>query len=166
MAERLVDFVAAGRVAKRVELKRIRAVDVSAKCSAEIVGGPLEAKLDHDCAVVSRETNRLKIACNYSFVASAAETQVAEAAIGYLLDFEVQGSEPIADEDLAEFAFANGTLHSWPFVREFLYGLTSRMGYPPYTLPVFHFKPKPREEKEAQQEGKQAQEGEKEPKAS
>ena len=147
MAERTVDFAAAGRVAKRVELKGIRVTDVSAKCDPKIKG-TLEPTLNFDCAVVGRESNALEIACDYRFTARAAEAQVAEAAIKYLLVYEVQGSEPLIEEDLAEFAVANGTLHSWPFVREFLYGLTSRMGYLPYTRPVFHFKAKPKEKKE------------------
>ena len=41
--------------------------------------------------------------------------------------------------DLSQFAQANGAYHSWPFVRETIYGLTSRMGFPPYTLPVLSF---------------------------
>jgi hypothetical protein len=54
----------------------------------------------------------------------------------------LRGTEPLADEDVAQFALSNGTLHSWPFVRELLYALTSRIGYPPYTLGVVHFRPK------------------------
>lgn len=150
MAERLVDFTAAGRVAKRVELKDVRVINVSAKCDPKITG-PLEPTLKHECAVGAHEGNALEVTCNYQFIARAAEAQVAEAEIKYLLVYEIVGSEALAEEDLMEFAFANGTLHSWPFVREFLYGLTSRMGYPPYMLPAFHFKPKPQEKKEAKE---------------
>lgn len=142
MAETLVDFAAVGRVAARVELKGIRLTDVSAKCDPKIKGA-LEPTVNLGCKIVGRENNALEISCDYRFTARAADAQVAEAAITYLLVYQVNGSEPLKEEDLAEFAVANGTLHSWPFVREFLYGLTSRMGYPPYMLPVFHFKPKP-----------------------
>lgn len=76
-----------------------------------------------------------------------AEAQAAQATIKYLLDYDLRGNEPLAEDDIAEFAFANGTLHSWPFVREFLYGLTAKMGFLPYTLPVFHFVPKPPQKK-------------------
>jgi hypothetical protein len=62
----------------------------------------------------------------------------------YLILYSLSGDDPVSDEDLAHFAFANGTYHSWPFVRQFLFGLTSQMGYPPYTLPVFKFNPKPK----------------------
>ena len=140
--EKFVDFAAAGRVAMRVDLKDVRVTNVSAKCDPA-VHGPLEPLLDFECAVVGRENNLLEIACNYQFAARTADAQIAEAAIKYLLAYEVRGTDPLAEEDLAEFAASNGTLHSWPFVREFLYGLTAKMGYPPYMLPVVHFKPKP-----------------------
>ncbi len=147
LAEKLIDFAAAGRVANRVELKDIRVVDVSAKCDPK-VRGTLEPNLNVECKVAGREGGALEIACDYQFNARVGEAQVAEAVIKYLLMYEIKGSEPVIEEDLAEFAVGNGTLHSWPFVREFLHGLTSKMGYPPYTLPVFHFKPKPPEKKE------------------
>jgi preprotein translocase subunit SecB len=149
LPERLVDFAAAGRVASRVELKTIRVTDVSAKCDPKITV-PLEPTLTVDCNLVSHDAGILEVACNYRFLAQAAGEQAAEATVRYLLVFDVHGSEPIAEQDLSEFAAANGTLHSWPFVREFLHGLTSRMGYPAYTLPVFHFKPKPPVKKEAE----------------
>jgi len=149
LAEKLIDFAAAGRVANRAELKDIRVIDVSAKCNPSIKG-TLEPTLDVNCKVAGRDSGALEIACDYQFTARVAEAQVAEAVIKYLLVYEIKGSEPFIEEDLIEFAVGNGTLHSWPFVREFLHGLTSRMGYPPYVLPVFHFRPKPQEKKQVQ----------------
>lgn len=145
--ERLVDFGAANRVSIRVELKDIRLTDMSAKCNPKLKGSFLDPTVDLDCKVVGHENNALEIACDYRFAARAAEAQVAEATIKYVLVYEIRGSEPLIDEDLAEFALANGTLHSWPFLRELLYGLMSKMGYPPYILPVFHFKAKPQQPK-------------------
>ena len=143
--ETTVDFAAVARVSKRTELKDIRLTEMSAKCNPKIPG-PLEPKLDLECAVSSRDASTLEIVCNYQFVVRSVQTQlesdstqVAEAAIKYLLFYELHGTEPLAEDDLAQFALGNGTLHSWPFVRELLYELTSRMGYPPYTLPVVHF---------------------------
>jgi preprotein translocase subunit SecB len=142
LAEIIVDFAAAGRVASRVELKGIRLIELSAKCNPKVLG-TLEPTLDHDCGIAGRDSNALEIACNYRFTARIGQEQVAEAAIKYLLLYQLQGAEPLADEDIAQFALSNGALHSWPFVREFLYDLTAKMGYPPYTLGVVHFKPKP-----------------------
>jgi hypothetical protein len=149
LAEITVDFAAAGRVASRAELKAIRLVEISAKCDPQTFGA-LEPTLEHDCAPTNRRGNTLEIACNYRFNVRTTQAEVASAVIGYLLVYELQGIEPFADQDIAQFATANGTLHSWPFVRELLYALTSRMGYPPYTLPVFHFKGKPPQQEKAE----------------
>jgi hypothetical protein len=146
LAEKFVDFIAIGRVASRAELKSIRVTDVSASCDPH-VAGTLEPTLDLECKVLKRDASLVEIGCDYRFSATAGDAKVAKANVKYLLTYEISGVEPVADGDLNEFAIANGTLHSWPFVRETLYGLTSRMGFPPYTLPVHHFKPKPVEKK-------------------
>jgi preprotein translocase subunit SecB len=146
LPEKLIDYAAVGRVSKRVELKNILLSEIVAKCNQNVIG-PLEAQIDSECSVHSKENQKLEILCNYKFAARAAESEIAHADIKYLVIYEMRGAEPVEDGDLAEFATANGTVHTWPFVREFIYGLTSRMGYPPYTLPVVHFVPKPAEEK-------------------
>lgn len=157
MAERTVDFIALGRVSKRAELKNIRLAAVSAKCE-NAAPGPLEPSLEPDCSVVSRDATTLRVACSYHFAARVGQVQVAEATAKYLMDYEIAGAEPLEEKDVAEFSFASGVLHSWPFVRELLFGLTARMGYPPYTLPVYHFVPRPPPKKESEGEPKPATE--------
>jgi hypothetical protein len=145
-----VDFAAAGRIAKRSELKSIRLMAVSAHCDPKITA-PLEPKVDVKCEVARHEGSVLEVVATCQFAARTTEAQVAEATIKYLLVYEIQGSEPLAPGDLTEFATSNGTLNSWPFLRGFLYGLTNDMGYAAYTLPTFHFVPKPPENKEGGQ---------------
>jgi hypothetical protein len=148
-----VDFAAAGRVAKRSELKSIHLAEVSAKRDPKI-SAPLEPTVDVKCEIASHEGSALEILATCKFTARTTEAQVAEATVKYLLTYEIQGSEPLALGDLAEFAASNGTLNSWPFLREFLYGLTTDMGYAAYTLPTFHFVPKPPEKKDAAEKPK------------
>jgi len=160
-----VDFTAAGRVAKRAELKSVRVIEVSAKCDPQIAA-PLEPTVNLECSVALQEANTLQIACNCHFAAHTTQAQVAQAEIKYLIIYEIQGTEPLAPGDVAEFATSNGTLNAWPFLREFLYGLTSKMGYPAYVLPTFHFVPKPLEKKESMEKSKpQAELTKSEPKA-
>ena len=71
--------------------------------------------LDLDCKVLKNEANVAEIACDYRFSAMSGESKVAEALVTYFLVYELSGTEPAAEADLAEFAIANGTLHSWPF---------------------------------------------------
>jgi hypothetical protein len=64
--------------------------------------------------------------------------------IAYLVTYTLNSPQELAQDDLAQFAEANGILHSWSFVREFLHSLTYRMGFPPFKLGVMHFAPKPK----------------------
>ncbi len=153
MAEINIDFAAVSRVASRIELKDIRLTEVQAKSNPS-VSGTLEPCFNHDCKVLSHEPNALRVACHYRFEVHVTETPVLEADTTYLLTYEIHGGEALAENDLSQFAFANGTLHTWPFAREFVHSLTSRMGYPPYTLPVFHFVSVPPDKKVVEEETK------------
>ena len=128
--ERTVDLAAVGRVAKKVELKAVRLAEISAKCMPDILGSLLP-DVDLDCHVGRHDATSVEVVCNYKFTARSGDQQAVDSAIRYLLQYEISGGESPSDSDLAEFARANGALNSWPFVREVLYGLTSRMGYPP-----------------------------------
>ena len=72
---------------------------------------------------------------------NAAQTKIVDIEIKYLLTYAINSPEPLSETDITQFANGNGTLHSWPFVREFLYSMTSRMGVPAFKLGVMHFVP-------------------------
>jgi preprotein translocase subunit SecB len=140
--DKIVDFAAVARVSKHVELKDIRLIQIMAKCEPKVYG-TLEPSVDVSCSVSTFTDSAIEVSCEYKFNVSSAEAKVADAEINYLLNYEIQGSPgQLETSDIAEFARANGALHSWPFVRELLYALTSKMGYPPFTLPVMHFNAK------------------------
>lgn len=137
--ERTVDLAAVNRVAKRVELKGVRLAGITANCDPRALGASLLPDVNLECKLGNHNETNLEVVCDYTFIAKSESTQAIHSEIKYLLSYKINGSESAAAADLAEFANANGALHSWPFVRELLYGLTSRMGFPPYTLPVMHF---------------------------
>ncbi len=101
--------------------------------------GTLVPNVSLDCKPRSVTADTLEVVCKYKFTAHSNEVQAVTSDITYLLVYDITGGESPSESDIAEFARANGTLNSWPFVREVLFGLTSRMGYPPYTLPLMHF---------------------------
>ena len=149
-------------MAKRAELTGIRLIEISAKCDPKAIGS-LEPKVDLDCKPGAYSASELEIVCDYTFTVRAGQAEIAEANIKYLLVYELSGSGTPAEADLAEFARANGALHSWPFVRELIYSLTSRMGYPPYTLPTMHFDSTPKEKPAVQAEEAKADQPEASP---
>lgn len=121
----------------------MRLVEIHAKCDPSQLGS-LEPSVELDCKPGTFSNAQMDVICDYTFTVRSGETKIADATIKYLLSYDLTGADTPADSDVLEFARANGALHSWPFVRELLYGLTSRMGYPPYTLPTMHFKGAPK----------------------
>lgn len=140
MAVATIDFAAVARVSRYAELKDIRVVSVFAKCDPKYAA-PLEAEFSHECSVVGNENGALDISCQYRFAGNAAQTKIVDIEIKYLLTYAINSPEPLSEMDITQFANGNGTLHSWPFVREFLYSMTSRMGVPAFKLGVMHFVP-------------------------
>jgi len=141
LSQATVDFAAVARVSRFTELKDIRLTDVSAKSDPKIIAAPLESEFTQESSVVGRDSESLEVSCAYHFVGRSAGEQAISIDITYLVQYALTAKEPLADEDVSQFAVANSTLHSWPFVREFLHGLTSRMGFPPFKLGVMHFVP-------------------------
>lgn len=121
---------------------------VSARCNAQELVGPLDAKFSHKCSVASNDNAVLKVLCEYSFM-GAGEPKLVDIAITYLVTYALSSPQPLAAADVEQFSTANGTLHSWPFVRELLHSLTLRMGIPAFKLGVMHFVPMPVPEKNA-----------------
>jgi preprotein translocase subunit SecB len=140
--DRQVNFSLVARVARRVDLRAIRLTEINAS-SGSTVTGTLEAALDHDCDARKLDLNQLEVSCRYRFTVRSGEVTAATVSFTYAISYDLKGEEPVSEEELSEFAFANGTYHSWPFVRQLLFDLTARMGYPPFSLPVFKFNPKP-----------------------
>ena len=130
-------------MSKYAELKDVRLTDTSAKCDSK-AAGPLEAEFLHECSVAKNEKELLEVSCRYRFIGSSAQVKVMEIEIKYLVTYVLTSPEQMPLTDLTQFADANGTLHSWPFVREFLHSLTYRMGFPPFKLGVMHFAPRPK----------------------
>jgi|SRR4051812_12310963 preprotein translocase subunit SecB len=139
-----VDFAAVGRVSKHAEIKEVRLVEVAAKSELEMLAGSLKPEVRHDTSIKQISADSMEIVADYEFSGSLGEKKVVVITMKYVLIYGLKpASEPLTETDIAEFAKANGTLHSWPFVRETLHGLTYRMGLPPFNLGVMHFAPKP-----------------------
>lgn len=54
----------------------------------------------------------------------------------WLIDYQLADGQTADDEDLQAFATVSGTFAAHPYMREFVHGLTSRMGLPPLVLDV------------------------------
>jgi hypothetical protein len=138
--QRLVDIAAVTRVARRVDLRDIRLVDLKATLLSEDREGPLSGNTEYKCSHKT-EPGLLAVDCGYAFSIHVSAKQVAEIKATYRMFYDLKGSEVVADSDLSEFASTNGVYHSWPFLRQLVADHTARLGFSPYTLPVFLVSP-------------------------
>jgi preprotein translocase subunit SecB len=144
-ADSAIDLAAAARISRRVDLREIRLVGISATCqTGPKQSGRLQPTYGHSCVPVKSEDGMLEVACSYHFKVHSAEKELAEASMTYHIFYKLVGDEPTEPSDIDHFARANGAYHSWPFVRETIFSLTSKMGFPPYTLPVLSFQARPK----------------------
>ncbi len=64
----------------------------------------------------------------------------------FSLLYSINSLEDLDDTALNSFAEVNGTYNAWPYWREFVQNITSRMELPTLTVPVFRIAPTPSKE--------------------
>ena len=141
MSQPEIDMAAVARVSRRVQLSEVRLVKFEVEQFSRIPG-KLVPEITHDFAISSESPDLLRVACSFGFNVTSNNVQVATSKIVYHLFYRMSGDEPADPKDLKQFAVANGSYNSWPFVRELLHSMTGRMGLPPYVLPVLIIKPR------------------------
>lgn len=135
-----IDMAAVARVSGRVDLQAIRLTEVS--LSAPKLAQPgttLEPEFSQECVPLPSEAGLIEVLCTYDFKVHSMGELIAQIKAKYIILYKLKGEEIPKEGDIEQFASANGSYHSWPFLRELLFGLTARMGYPPFTLPVLSF---------------------------
>jgi len=147
--ENSIDLAAASRVAKRVDIREIRLTDLQMNLKGDPTKMGLVPTYEHRCAPAKVEGNTIEVACSYTFKIRSEDEDLAAASMTYRIVYTLIGDEPADQSDIDQFAKANGAYHSWPFVREMIFSLTSKMGFPPYTLPVLVYRPKASQPKAA-----------------
>jgi hypothetical protein len=55
----------------------------------------------------------------------------------FFLLYSIKDVEGLDDDSFKSFSDLNGTYNAWPYWREFVQSITSRMDLPPLTVPVF-----------------------------
>lgn len=141
-----IDLQAVSRVSRNIDLRDIRVIQVAASCSPAPEGS-LEPQITYDCEGSIISPDQLNVVCEYTLNVNTAGVPAATARVMYLMVYDIGGDTP-AGQDVEQFAKVNGVYHSWPFLRQFLFDLTSKMGMPPLTLPVFRVLPRTQTEKD------------------
>jgi len=143
-AESTPNIISAAKVAGRVDLRSVTLIGCDCKRQQECPAGPNV----FDIKRVSRYEigdgqNTVGVFISFALHAfGEGDEQKEENAFldidaTFLLLYSIAGTEGLDDEALSGFAYLNGTYNAWPYWREFVQSMTSRMELPPLTIPVF-----------------------------
>ena len=132
-----------------VQIGAVRAVEAAMRTSmngqGEIETG--EAKIGYTARVPQSPKNGLFIVrVDFAFglqrvSADAGATTDVAVNVSFELTYRVPDNIATTEEQLAAFANVNGVFNAWPYFREFVHASLSRMGLPPFILPVYRVSP-------------------------
>jgi hypothetical protein len=144
------DIAHAVKLQNKCELTNVTLRDshASAEGTQETNAGPFSLRVTHTStanAIVERVLRvqvRFHIECYDSAVPPGLLFNVQSA---FDLDYRIEeGFEP-TDESIGAFKDGNAVFNCWPYAREFVQSMTSRMGLTPPPLPLLRLIPKSKE---------------------
>jgi preprotein translocase subunit SecB len=80
--------------------------------------------------------HRLRVIGKYKSKSTSDEPPLLIEAV-YRAQYQLTGKHEVSQRDLAAFAQTISLLHVWPYWRELVQSMTTRMGLPPLTIPLF-----------------------------
>lgn len=133
-----------------VQLNSVRLVETSAKTS---IHTPKEVGEITECRVETstQVKDALQGQSSFTVIARihfklAGSKFVAEPAVSVRASFELEYQLPkdfvAQQKELKAFAEINGIFNAWPYWREYIQNVFSRMSLPPITLPIYRLKNK------------------------
>ncbi len=145
----------AEKVAAFVEIVDVRLLETQAHVALSRETLPTVVHQSYSTRVVTRDDRKdiaviveLVLRASYSGKdpeASSAEpcqegeVPPIEIEAAYLLRYQLEGLRDFSPAEITAFGELNGPYNVWPYWREYVYTMLSRMGLPPLTLPVFRF---------------------------
>ncbi len=128
----------ASPVIQRVELLDVRVTESSAH-RACLVDRPMEAASSDEARVGDSGEGRFRVSVRFEMNAVPEDGGSPLVTVSAVFDLEYgcEGLEDFTEEQLSAFARLNGVFNAWPYWREFVQSMTTRMGLPALVLPVY-----------------------------
>jgi len=131
-----------------VEIKNVRLVETSAKTN---IHSPSEVGKTVGCSIdtSTHVKNVLSSPPSFCVIASmhfrlGGDKPEAEPAVSVKASFELEYQLPsgftVKQKELNDFAEINSVFNAWPYWREYIQNVFSRMNLPPMTLPLYRLK--------------------------
>ena len=139
-----ISLQSAVKVSGRVELKTVKLLECSCKKIANCPTGNQAFNTEKNSTFqIGKEQNLIEVFIKFALKAFSEgaeqkkENAYLEIEATFLLLYHIQNIEGLDDNAFRSFAEFNGTYNAWPYWREFVQSITSRMQLPPLTIPVF-----------------------------
>lgn len=153
----------AATVARQVSLLDVHWDDIQAKARTPFASAPdgpwkLDYR-DHLGSVERTDDNEVAVIVRFVLTGSVPESEQELLRISQVIRirYEVLEDAEISQQDLREFAKVNALYNAWPYAREVVQQMSTRLNYPPIVLPVLVIQPEPPTDKKgrpAKREGK------------
>ncbi len=140
--ENKIDLSKAVLVADRVALRDVRVVKSGCLLKPSGIKGPYKINLNQEVDIqINREKKTVVVLPSFKLFAYVIEDirkdPDFEISAVFALTYTIDKFDDLDKEDFKAFGYANGIYNAWPYWREFTQNMTSRMGVPPLTIPVF-----------------------------
>jgi len=119
-----------------LDLKNLFLTSCSSAIDRINIGTEIKIRIDDNASFRKTENNEIEISQKYSLEARGQNSKRKFLAIKCEFCLVFSSKEEFSEEFFETFKKANLPINSWPFFREFVYNMTSRMYVPPLTIPL------------------------------
>jgi hypothetical protein len=138
-------------IASRVEIETVRLLASSVRLEHPNMKAGLGVHLSHSVQSKVSEKGAIMVIPRFIMKGTTdkggTEMTVVSIEATFLLTYSGEKLSEISPEQVAAFGQANGIYNAWPYWREFVQAMTTRMGLPPLVIPVFRLIGKDKSEK-------------------
>jgi hypothetical protein len=143
-----ITFTNAVKVSDRVDLQSVKLLACDCKQKPKCPEGPKTFDIERTSRFeVDKEQNVVGVFIRFVLNAFAEgveqkpENSFLTMEATFLLLYSINSTEGLDDDAYKSFAELNGMYNAWPYWREFVQSITSRMQVPTLTIPVFRISP-------------------------
>ncbi len=129
-------------VATRVQIQSIRLIETFVKQS--LVNDRLPTKIAiavQTTPEVYPRKNAISICAKFALFGRYKESDTGEPPLQiraeYVIDYTLDSTKGLNQENYDAFAELNGVHNGWPYWREYVQSVVTRMGFPPLAIPVY-----------------------------
>jgi len=138
-----IDIKAVSRAINQMELINIFLLDANIT-SDPSTRSPRGASLKYNfnAEILKRKEDNLLLICNFTvsaFRKDQPDNLIMNIGAKFSLEYYIQNPEKLLENDIDNFIKIAPLDTAWPFWREFVQNLTSRMGFPTLTIPILRF---------------------------